>query len=106
MSISDNGKMQSPTDMAKYSTLTKITIFRGILRTDYLRIMVFFLPKISSMKVNSNMEWPGAKVNILKDPKPLKVNLNKITPHEIASKRDKIILSSGTMKMALGAREN
>lgn len=96
--------MQNLMDMANYSTLIKITIFRGILKTDYLLIMVFFLPKTSNTKANSNTEWLGAKGNTSKDQRPLKGNLKKITHQEIAFKRHKITLTSVTMKMALGAR--
>lgn len=106
MFILENGEIQSHMDMARYSTLIKITIFKGIFRTDCLHIMVFFWPKTSSTKVNSSMEWLRVRVNMLRGQKQSRANLKKIIPLEIAYKKPKTIFLSETMKMVHGAKEN
>ncbi len=106
MYILESGRRPSPTDTARYSTLTKTTILRDIFKTGCRHIMVFFSPKTSSMKVSSNTAWLGAKASTFRDPKLSRASLKKINHREIVSKILKHILLLVIMKKTPGAMES
>jgi hypothetical protein len=101
----DNGKMESHTDMVKYSILIAITIIRVTFNKDYLLIMESILLIKSVILVRLILDLLKEKERIKIKMQLLKENLNKIILIKTVNKLDQIMSFKGSIIMESGKKE-